>query len=343
MLSEMLEQHGGVPLGKQVRYELNRLLQDRQCQLDRLLGRRNRRSNPNSRRLSSSESTVRSAGPVSKRSLKDLAEAGFDFTEGFHIGTLNGAGPVPNASPRFRTPPWLLDKQRVKDLHKHFEKTRKRTARSDIKLLIGYYLSRRSDAYLYLYRDGVQLKLDKKGGFTNIQRYRERLIEIGYKFFGMQKPDWKGIREQQKGLPTRDYGTGADPKEFMDAKHDVRERSQGSVEAEAQRSLAQLEQKFSQNDRDEIIEEDRQGLSPQLQAADRQLQRQIDLVHHGRITTLYKELLGGTRGTRNGQNLKSPVTMRSKDDLSGNVAICEGAGVRESSGTSPLADARQAA
>jgi hypothetical protein len=290
--------------------------------------------------------------------MNGLAEDGFDFTIGFQIGTLNGAGSVPKDSPRLQTPPWLLDKQRVNKLFRHFQKTRMRTAKLDIALLSGYYLDRCSNAALYrlltpwLDQNGnriFRLKVDKEGGYKNLERYRQRLVEIGYKFFGLQKPNWKEIKAEREGARTGGYGTGANPIAFLRGERDVRERNQGSVEEEAQRTVNYLEQALKRQliepvNRVEMLEEDRQELPAELQEADRRIQRQLDLAHEGRITALYKEfLLGGPRGTRNGQNSKSPLKMRPEVELSGNVAIHEGKGVLESPGTSPLADAQQAA
>lgn len=324
-----------IALHRLIRYKLERILEKSHRQLARLHGQDFSKDTLN--RISSRDQTVRSDGFLSKSAMKNLVEnIGYDFElgGGCTIGTLVGAGLVINGQSRFRTPPWLFDKQRMKELWKHFRKTRRRTARVDIELLIAYYLFRRSDADLHRLlllafrpdKNGdrvFRVKRDKQGGYTNLQRYRERLVRIGYEFFKMEEPDWAATRREQR-VHSAICGRGTDPRMFGSqvlGENEINfdsdaEREQGDVEDEAQRSLGHLEEKLREKEpgRAKRLEAERRELSPAAQEFDRQLQRQIDLAERGRVTALYNQFFGNTR---NEDTEKSPTPMRSKTELSG--------------------------
>ncbi len=240
--------------------------------------------------------------------------------EGFvsgSAGVLAGAGPVPNTDFRLRTPEWLLDEKLLKEFRQELYRHRPRTAEVDLLSLVAYYLCRMSNEDVFKryysrhnpneqYHRG-QIRRDSKGGYTNLQTYRSRLVKLGYQWLDIPVPSaqhWSNLRNQflqamEDQKCKQQLLTATDPIAFESGETGGRPQCDfGYVHQKEASRLVREDEKRSNaltivnsRTRNRRRERARQGLPRPIADQDRRLTRVFELIEAGRIRDLHALLV----------------------------------------------------
>jgi hypothetical protein len=279
-----------------------------------------------SNRISRRDCILRPDGLHDNESLIDMG-----FISG-SAGTLNSAGAMFDECPRFRTPDWMFDPTLLQLFRDKLREHRPKTAEKDLLALVAYYLCYRSDqeifAQYYAHPNHGQfhrgwLRRDKNGGYTNLQSYRLRLVNLGYVWLGLRIPtgkDWAARRhaleqaieaEKQKmsfrAVDPIAFEKGEGPSRFEPEQGEVNQRDALAIDREEeQRRLDFIDPRT----RDRRREKARQGLSQAVAARDRHFTLVNNLLRAGNLEQLHKLLVPAVAPAQAPVSEPSPVPMR---------------------------------